>query len=181
MYHYSSNHYQSALLSLIIPPSYFLWHSVKNYISVTAPTLLLLFSTPCPSIPTLSKQKSAGKEQIFTLTKLEEGKQTHRTECCQVTRQVSDDIVRCSDHVEDITISTADVTNRFKFFETYKAPEKERKAFRITPPREGQVKVNPPLQHRCVLCQSLASGLAVNTSCSGAVMWRAVPWLDDWH
>jgi hypothetical protein len=38
-------------------------------------------------------------------------------------------------------VETADVSNKFKFFETYKAPEKERKQFRITPPREGQVKV----------------------------------------
>jgi hypothetical protein len=38
-------------------------------------------------------------------------------------------------------VETAEVSNKFKFFETYKAPEKERKKFRITPPREGQVKV----------------------------------------
>lgn len=92
--------------------------------------------------------------------------------CCQVTRQVSDDIVRASDRTEDVVVSTADVGNKFKFFETYKEPEKERKAFRITPPREGQAKVKTakPALHRCVLClanMSSASELSVNTSCSG--------------
>ncbi|XP_075229512.1 uncharacterized protein LOC142329075 isoform X17 [Lycorma delicatula] len=60
-------------------------------------------------------------------------------------RQVStEDIVRSSDTLEDVTVQTADVSSKFKFFETYKAPEKERKAFRITPPREGQVKAESP-------------------------------------
>lgn len=91
-----------------------------------------------------------------------------------MTRQVSDDIVRASDRTEDVVVSTADVGNKFKFFETYKEPEKERKAFRITPPREGQAKVKTakPALHRCVLClanMSSASDLSVNTSCSGYI------------
>jgi hypothetical protein len=56
-------------------------------------------------------------------------------------RQPSEDVVRSSDFIEDVKVETAEVSNKFKFFETYKAPEKERKQFRITPPREGQVKV----------------------------------------
>ncbi|XP_073977214.1 uncharacterized protein isoform X25 [Rhodnius prolixus] len=60
------------------------------------------------------------------------------------SRQASEDVVRSSDIVEDVTIETADLSSKFKFFETYKAPEKERKAFRITPPREGQVKTESP-------------------------------------
>jgi hypothetical protein len=56
-------------------------------------------------------------------------------------RQPSADVVRSSDFVQDIQVETAEVSNKFKFFETYRAPEKERKRFRITPPREGQVKV----------------------------------------
>jgi len=73
-------------------------------------------------------------------------------------RQASDDIVRASDVVEDVTVNSAEVSNKFKFFETYKAPEKEKKQFRITPPREGQVKV-------AELCFSFASAVSI---------WRTV-------
>ncbi|XP_021930220.1 uncharacterized protein LOC110834880 isoform X5 [Zootermopsis nevadensis] len=59
-------------------------------------------------------------------------------------RQPSEDVVRSSDFVEDVKVETAEVSNKFKFFETYKEPEKQRKQFRITPPREGQVKANSP-------------------------------------
>lgn len=58
-----------------------------------------------------------------------------------MTRQISDDVVKSSDCVDEVKIETIDITNKFKFFETYKAPETERKKFRITPPREGVVKV----------------------------------------
>ncbi|CAD6228633.1 GSCOCG00006471001-RA-CDS, partial [Cotesia congregata] len=60
-------------------------------------------------------------------------------------RQVrADDVVRSTDTTEEIQVETSDISNKFKFFETYKEPEKERKQFRITPPRDGQVKVNSP-------------------------------------
>ncbi|XP_066908173.1 uncharacterized protein [Halyomorpha halys] len=62
-------------------------------------------------------------------------------------REVSqcEDVVRSSDKVEDVVVvETADLSTRFKFFETYKEPEKQKKAFRITPPREGQVKTESP-------------------------------------
>ncbi|XP_069692994.1 titin homolog isoform X20 [Periplaneta americana] len=59
-------------------------------------------------------------------------------------RQPSEDVVRSSDLIEDVQVETAEVSNKFKFFETYKEPEKQRKQFRITPPREGQVKANSP-------------------------------------
>lgn len=58
-------------------------------------------------------------------------------------RQVSDDVVRSSDTTEEVQVETSEISNKFKFFETYKAPEKQRKQFRITPPRDGQVKVRP--------------------------------------
>lgn len=58
-----------------------------------------------------------------------------------MNRQASEDVVRSTDQVDDVTVKTADISNRFKFFETYKEPEKQRKQFRITPPREGQTKV----------------------------------------
>lgn len=56
----------------------------------------------------------------------------------------SDDIVRSDSKMEDVQIETADVLSKFKFFETYKAPSKEKKTFRITPPRDyqGLTKVN---------------------------------------
>ena len=56
-------------------------------------------------------------------------------------RQTSEDVVKASEQIDDIRIQTADIQQRFKFFETYKEPEKARKEFRITPPRDGQVKV----------------------------------------
>lgn len=36
-------------------------------------------------------------------------------------------------------IKTADISNKFKFFETYKPSSTEKKPFRITPPRDGVV------------------------------------------
>ncbi|XP_076759521.1 uncharacterized protein LOC143428486 isoform X15 [Xylocopa sonorina] len=59
-------------------------------------------------------------------------------------RQVSDDVVRSSDTTEEVQVETSDISNKFKFFETYKEPEKQRKQFRITPPRDGQVKMDSP-------------------------------------
>jgi len=52
-------------------------------------------------------------------------------------------MVRASDKTEDIEVQTEAITSRFKFFEQYQQnqPEKTRKVFRITPPRDGQVKV----------------------------------------
>ncbi|KAK3921252.1 LIM domain-containing protein 2 [Frankliniella fusca] len=61
-----------------------------------------------------------------------------------LTNQVSSEVVKASDKLEDVQVETADISSKFKFFETYKAPEKQRKAFRITPPREGQVKMDSP-------------------------------------
>ncbi|VVC44387.1 Zinc finger, LIM-type [Cinara cedri] len=59
-------------------------------------------------------------------------------------RQVSDDVVKCSDRIEDVSVETAEVSSKFKFFETYKPPEVTKKQFRITPPREGQIKGESP-------------------------------------
>ncbi|XP_012529171.2 xin actin-binding repeat-containing protein 2 isoform X10 [Monomorium pharaonis] len=61
-----------------------------------------------------------------------------------MARQVSDDVVRSSDTTEEVHVETSEISNKFKFFETYKEPEKQRKQFRITPPRDGQVKMNSP-------------------------------------
>ncbi|XP_050449522.1 microtubule-associated protein futsch isoform X10 [Cataglyphis hispanica] len=59
-------------------------------------------------------------------------------------RQVSDDVVRSSDATEEVHVETSEISNKFKFFESYKEPEKQRKQFRITPPRDGQVKMDSP-------------------------------------
>jgi inorganic pyrophosphatase len=57
-------------------------------------------------------------------------------------KSASEDVVKSSvNPVDDVQVRTADIQRRFKFFETYKEPEKEKKTFRITPPREGQAKV----------------------------------------
>jgi hypothetical protein len=53
----------------------------------------------------------------------------------------SDDIVRSGEKMDDIRIENADIVSKFKFFETYKPSEKEKKTFRITPPRDGVEKV----------------------------------------
>nr|XP_008196128.1 PREDICTED: protein-methionine sulfoxide oxidase MICAL3 isoform X9 [Tribolium castaneum] len=62
-----------------------------------------------------------------------------------LSRSASEDVVKSSVNVvDDVQIRTSDIQQRFKFFETYKEPEKEKKSFRITPPREGQVKAPTP-------------------------------------
>lgn len=54
----------------------------------------------------------------------------------------SEDTVKSSEVEDVMEVKTADIQQRFKFFETYKEPEKTRKQFRITPPRDpSQVKV----------------------------------------
>ncbi|KAG6446632.1 hypothetical protein O3G_MSEX004552 [Manduca sexta] len=55
---------------------------------------------------------------------------------------VPKDVVRAADKVEDVKIETSDISDRFKFFETYK-PETKRKEFRMTPPRQTQRPKSP--------------------------------------
>lgn len=66
-----------------------------------------------------------------------------------MTKTASEDTVKSSEVMEDIVeVKTADIQQRFKFFETYKEPEKQRKQFRITPPRDpSQVKVDSPVKN----------------------------------
>lgn len=52
------------------------------------------------------------------------------------------DVVRSGDKVEEVKIETSDISDRFKFFETYK-PETKRKEFRMTPPRQTQRPKSP--------------------------------------
>lgn len=58
-----------------------------------------------------------------------------------MTKQASEDTVKCTESLDDVKVETSDIQQRFKFFETYKEPETRKKTFRITPPREGQLKV----------------------------------------
>lgn len=51
------------------------------------------------------------------------------------------DIVKCDEKVDEVKIKTADISSKFKFFETYTPEKNEKKPFRITPPRDGVVKV----------------------------------------
>ncbi|CAH0731658.1 unnamed protein product, partial [Brenthis ino] len=57
---------------------------------------------------------------------------------------VPKDIVRAADKPEDVKIETADISDRFRFFETYR-PESapERRPFRMTPPRQPQRAKSP--------------------------------------
>ncbi|XP_045456420.1 LIM and SH3 domain protein Lasp [Melitaea cinxia] len=60
---------------------------------------------------------------------------------------VPKDVVRAADKLEDVKIETADISDRFKFFETYK-PETKRKEFRMTPPRQPLRRSPSPEPHR---------------------------------
>ncbi|CAH1719601.1 unnamed protein product [Chironomus riparius] len=57
-----------------------------------------------------------------------------------------EDIVRSDQKADDVRIETADILSKFKFFEAYQPPEKEKKSFRITPPRDyqGLTKLSSP-------------------------------------
>ncbi|KOB73394.1 LIM domain and actin-binding protein 1 [Operophtera brumata] len=52
------------------------------------------------------------------------------------------DVVRAEDKVEDVRVQTADISDRFQFFETYR-PDTKRKEFRMTPPRQTQRAKSP--------------------------------------
>lgn len=47
------------------------------------------------------------------------------------------DVVKYDEKLDEVKIKTADISNKFKFFETYKPSSTEKKPFRITPPRDG--------------------------------------------
>lgn len=44
--------------------------------------------------------------------------------------------------MDEVKIKTADVSSKFKFFETFKPKQQDKKPFRITPPREGAINAN---------------------------------------
>lgn len=49
--------------------------------------------------------------------------------------------MKYDEKLDEVKIQTADISNKFQFFETYKPSANQRKAFRITPPRDGVVKM----------------------------------------
>lgn len=49
--------------------------------------------------------------------------------------------MKCDEKIDEVKIKTADISSKFKFFETYTPNKTEKKPFRITPPREGTVNV----------------------------------------
>lgn len=53
-------------------------------------------------------------------------------------------VVKHDEKIDDVHIETSDISSKFKFFETYKPVESEKKTFRITPPRDGVVKFPSP-------------------------------------
>lgn len=55
------------------------------------------------------------------------------------------EVVKSGEKLEDVHIATEEISSKFKFFETYKPEGGKKKEFRITPPREGVVKVSSTL------------------------------------
>ncbi|XP_053619303.1 uncharacterized protein LOC128680275 isoform X2 [Plodia interpunctella] len=55
---------------------------------------------------------------------------------------VAKDVVRSGDRVEDARVAPADLSDRFRFFETFR-PDSARREFRMTPPRQPQRAKSP--------------------------------------
>ncbi|XP_032597863.1 DNA ligase 1 isoform X2 [Drosophila grimshawi] len=60
------------------------------------------------------------------------------------SENVDIDVVKSDAKPEDVKIETAELSQKFKFFETYRPKDGEKRRFRITPPREGVVKMPSP-------------------------------------
>ncbi|XP_065364177.1 F-actin-monooxygenase MICAL3 [Calliphora vicina] len=58
--------------------------------------------------------------------------------------ELDNDVVKSGEALEDVKIETSEISEKFKFFEKYLPSEKEKRVFRITPPREGVVKMPSP-------------------------------------
>ncbi|XP_043947159.2 uncharacterized protein LOC108036014 isoform X20 [Drosophila biarmipes] len=54
------------------------------------------------------------------------------------------DIIKCDSKPEEVKVATEELTERFKFFEKYAPVENKKKKFRMTPPRDGVVKMPSP-------------------------------------
>ncbi|XP_037725235.1 LIM domain and actin-binding protein 1 isoform X3 [Drosophila subpulchrella] len=54
------------------------------------------------------------------------------------------DVIKCDSKPEEVKVATEELTERFKFFEKYAPLENKKKTFRMTPPRDGVVKMPSP-------------------------------------
>lgn len=50
--------------------------------------------------------------------------------------------MKYDEKIDEVKIKTADISNKFKFFETYKPESREKRPFRMTPPRDGVIPQN---------------------------------------
>lgn len=57
---------------------------------------------------------------------------------------LNENVVKHDEKIDDVQVETSDISSKFKFFETYKSAESEKKVFRITPPRDGVAKLPSP-------------------------------------
>lgn len=60
------------------------------------------------------------------------------------TKNIENDVIKCGEAIEDVQIQTSEISEKFKFFETYHPTENKKPVFRITPPRDGVVKMPSP-------------------------------------
>ncbi|XP_033250217.1 uncharacterized protein LOC108164387 isoform X5 [Drosophila miranda] len=54
------------------------------------------------------------------------------------------DIIKSDAKEEDVKVTTAELSERFNFFEKFRPIQKEKRQFRMTPPRDGVVKLPTP-------------------------------------
>ncbi|XP_043862416.1 uncharacterized protein LOC120454837 isoform X1 [Drosophila santomea] len=54
------------------------------------------------------------------------------------------DVIKSDSKPEEVKVATEELSQKFKFFETYSPAENKKKIFRMTPPREGVVKLPTP-------------------------------------
>uniref|UniRef100_A0A1A9WQC6 LIM zinc-binding domain-containing protein n=1 Tax=Glossina brevipalpis TaxID=37001 RepID=A0A1A9WQC6_9MUSC len=90
--------------------------------------------TDAPSHQTISKRAS------FKTTGPERDQSTSTSNM----NQSKIDVVKCTEQPEEIVVQTSEISEKFKFFEKYHPVEHEKVAFRITPPRDGVVKIPSP-------------------------------------
>ncbi|XP_055857678.1 LIM domain and actin-binding protein 1 isoform X2 [Episyrphus balteatus] len=91
---------------------------------------------------------SAAKNQLSPRKRLSSSNENSRNRSFDdqnwVNSNLAESIVKHDEKVDDVQVETSDISSKFKFFETYKPAESEKKTFRITPPREGVVKLATP-------------------------------------
>ncbi|KAL7726770.1 hypothetical protein ACLKA6_001490 [Drosophila palustris] len=103
------------------------------------------------------KSRSIFMELDANMTSNTNGQQQHelqRNRSTTLTKSISQnqlgqangdiDVVKCDAKPEDVKIATDEISQKFKFFETYRPNDAKKRQFRITPPREGVVKMPTP-------------------------------------